>query len=260
MITKGQMCGDQDFFQAVDELAVMNPGPEISKPLNYFLLRNNDHLDLRTITPEKYAEIMLNEFPVSSSARTLDEQLKQKGFKTTYKFSYQYNMTPQMRERISHDGYVLEYFHEVSMHPNFPREEKYSKQFVQVIENAINVSYWYAQFIWANNPNIYDYKNLDPVKDWYHILNFIIGASFEFHPLDIQYHKNVFANSYCRNQAKYAEQIAFKNWCKKNYDIDTGCLVLSDTNMEKLRMILTKKDLPYFAQVLKDFFTNAKGG
>lgn len=241
MITGNQKITDTDLFQSVNELAALNPGPEVSKPLMY-RINNNDCFDLRTITPEKYAEILLNEYDVPSSARALDEQLKQKGFKTTYKFSYQYRMTPQMRERISHDGYVLQYFHEVSMHPNFPRGDKYTKQFEQGVLNALRVTYWYAQFIWMNNPNIYDYKNLDPVKDWYHILNFIIGAGFEFHPLDIQYHKNVFANNHCRNEAEYNKKIEFKKWCKKQYDIDTGCLILSDINMEKLRMILTNQE------------------
>lgn len=241
MLTQGQICGDQEFFQAVDELEALNPGPEVSRPLNYRLC-NDDCVDLRTITPGKYAEILLSEFDIPSSARALDKQLEAKGFPTTYKFSYQYNMTPEMRKRIGHDGYVLEYFHEVRMHPNFPREEKYSKQFSQGIADAINVSYWYAQYIWANNPGVYDYKYIHPVHDWFHILNFLIGASFEFHPLDIQYHKNVFISSFCRNQAKFKEQIEFKKWCKEQYDIDTGCLILSDINMKKLRMILTKQE------------------
>lgn len=56
----------------------------------------------------------------------------------------------------------------------------------------------------------------------------------------------------------YDEQLEFQKWCKNNYGIDTGCLVLSNDNMEKLRKILTKTDTPYPIQVLRKFFMLSK--
>lgn len=257
MITENQTFTDQDLFQSIDELASLDLGQYVSKPL-MFSFNGSDIFDLRKITPTKYAKDTPAEYDTPSSAKALDKQLKDKGYRTTYKFSHLYNMTPQMHDRIVYDAYVLEYFYEIFSHPNLPRNEVvHNKQFEWGILNALRVTYWYAQYIWVNNPGAYDYANLDPSKDWYHILNFVIGAGYEFHPLDIKYHAKVFADNHHCDQNKYKEQIVFKNWCKKQHGIDTGCLILSPETMEKLRKILTHKDTPYAVQLVqklaKDF-------
>lgn len=259
MITENQKFTDQDLFQSIDELASADIGQYVSTPLMYSF-NGTDVFDLRKISPTKYTEIALAAYDIPSSAHHLDKQIKDKGYRTTYKFSYKYNMTPQMRQRITSDAYKLQYFFEIFNHPNLPRNEVvHDKQFEEVILNALRVTYWYAQYIWANNPGVYDYSNLAPDKDWFHILMFVIGAGFEFHPLDIKYHEKVFYNNHCRNQNEYTKQTVFKKWCKRKYDIDTGCLILSPENMEKLRKILLRQDTPYVIQIIKKYLNMAVG-
>jgi hypothetical protein len=245
MINEKQPFTDQDLFQSVDELAAVSMGPYVSKPLMFSVNKGTDFFDLREISPTEYYEMIRDEYDnTPSSARALDQQLEAKGFSTTYKFSYNYKMPPQMRDRIVKDGWILGYFQNIFNHPNLPRNEVvHNKQFEQSILNALHVTYGYAQFIWYYNPNVYDYTNLlNPSTGWYHVLNFVIGAGYEFHPLDIKFHEKVFADNYHINREEYNKKTEFKRWCKEQYDIDTGCLILSDVNMAKLRMILTNQE------------------
>lgn len=243
MIDPKQPFTEQDIFQSVDELAAVSMMQYISKPLKRSINRGIDFFDLREISPTEYYEMIHDGYDdVPSSARALDQQLKDKGFSTTYKFSYDYKMSPQMRGRIVKDGWILTYFQDIFNHPDLPRDEVvYNKQLL----NALRVTYGYAQCIWANNPGVYDYTNLlNPSTGWYHVLNFVIGAGYEFHPLDIKFHEKVFRNNYYCNKEECKKQRAFKNWCKEQYDIDAGCLILSPENMEKLRKILTRQNTP----------------
>ena len=189
--------------------------------------------------------------------------MKDKGFRTTYKFSYNYNMTSQMHDRIVRDGWCLKYFHAIASHQNLPRNEViHNKQFEQSILNAMLITCRYAEYIWANNPTAYDYTNLTKVatlSDWYHILNFVIGAGYEFHPLDIKYHEKVFVDDNHRYRDRYTEQIEFKSWCKEEHDIDTGCLILSPQNMEKLKEILTCQDTPHTVQIAQRLAKESAG-
>jgi len=248
MITKDQPFTEQQLFQSVDELALVDISQYISKPLMRSVDRGTNFFDLREKSPTQYCELIQNEHDdIPSSACELDKQLKAKGFDTTYKFSYDYNMPQQMRDRIVKDGWILTYFQDVFNHPDLPRNEVvHNKQFEQIILNALYVTYGYAAGILQYNPGVYDYTNLlnNPGTGWYHVLNFVIGAGYKFHPLDIKFHEKVFINNYYCDQKECENQRKFKNWCKEQYGIDAGCLVLSPENMEKLRQILICQNTP----------------
>lgn len=248
IITKDQHFTEQQLFQSVDELASVDISPYISEPLMRNIGRGIDSFDLRTIPPIEYSKCIQERYDnISSSARELDKQLEDKGFDTTYKFSYKYNMSPQMHERIVQDEWILGYFQDIYNHPDLPKIElQNNKQFRQIILNALYVTYGYAAGILQYNPGVYNYTNLleNPFKGWYHVLNFVIGVGYGFHPLDIKFHEQVFYNNYYCHQEEYEKQRAFKNWCKEQYGIDAGCLLLSPENMEKLRQILICQNTP----------------
>ncbi len=248
MIKGGQPFTEKQLFQSVDELASVDISPYISNPLMRSIDRGKNSFDLRKISPTQYCERIQKEHDaIPSSARELDRQLAAKGFDTPYKFSYDYNMSQQMRDRIVKDGWILTYFQDVFNHPDLPRNEVvHNKQFEQNILNALRVTYMYAACILQYNPGIYDFTNLleNPFKGWYHVLNFVIGAGYGFHPLDIKFHEKVFINNYYCDQKECENQRTFKNRCKEQYDIDAGCLILSPENMEKLRNILTRQNTP----------------
>lgn len=246
MMKEQQSFTEQDLFQLIDKLASANIGQYISIPLMRNIGRETDSFDLREISPTQYCERIQNEYDgISSSARELDRQLETKGFSPTYKFSYDYNMSTQMRNRIVKDGWILGYYQDIYNHPDLRKNELLNnEQSFQIILNALRVTYGYSQYIWQLNPCVYDYTNLpdNPFKGWYHVLNFVIGAGYEFHPLDIKFHETVFKNNYYYNKEEYEKNRAFKELCKE-YSIDTGCLILSPKNREELRQILTRQNI-----------------
>ena len=233
MIKEDQPFTEQDLFQSVDELARLNIGPYISEPLMRSIDRGKNSFDLREISPTQYCERIQKEHDaIPSSARELDRQLTAKGFDTTYKFSYDYNMSQQMRDRIVKDGWILTYFQDIFNHPHLPRNEVvHNKQFEQNILKALRVTYMYATCILQYNPG----------TGWYHVLNFVIGAGYGFHPLDIKFHEQVFTDNYHCNQQLYEKNRIFKKWCEQ-HGINAGCLILSPENTEKLRNILTRQN------------------
>ena len=248
MITKDQPFTEQELFQSVDELALVDISQYISKQLMRSIDGGNVFFDFRKISPIEYSERIQKEYDsIPSSARALDQQLEDKGFCSTYKFSYEYKMIPQMRNRIVQDGWILGYFQDIYNHPDLPKIELLNnEQFRQVILNALYVTYGYAAVIWQYNPGVYNYTNLleNPFKGWYHVLNFVIGVGYGFHPLDIKFHEKDFYNNYYKNKEEYEKNRAFKNLCKEQYGIDPGCLILSPENREKLRQILTRQGTP----------------
>lgn len=253
MIHTGDIFGQDALFQSVYETLCTDWRSVLKKPL-YISTNKYGLKDLVEMGPVKYSTMIISDDDIKSSAHYLDKQLKYAGYKTTYSFAHKYRMTNEMRARILSDVARLDWFYQICRHPALSQKEY--KQMIPDFQNAVNVSYFYAQFLWANNPDArFDYQTrLKPWLDWDKVLNYLYGVAYEFHPKDVYKHITDW-----RPRGKlYDEQLEFQKWCKNNYGIDTGCLVLSNDNMEKLRKILTKTDTPYLIQVLRKFFVLSK--
>lgn len=192
---------------------------------------------------------------VKSSAVSLDKQLKDAGFKTTYRFAHEYNIVGLSFERIVSDAYKLEYFYKLATaNPNIKFGHKAAV--AKIFDDVARVSYYYAQYIWALNPMArFDYADkIHMYRDWGTVINFLLGVGFQFHPKDV-YEFTMRHNAIDLNEAGrrelYARQLTFKNWCMNKYNIDTGCLVLCQEHQDKLSRILTRSDTPYVWQVIK---------
>lgn len=249
MIKQGDIFCHTDLFQSVSEIMITDWKKFLhtSLPIS---LDGKDFHDLSVIGPTGYASLMLYSYDTKSSAHNLDKQIKDKGYKTTYSFAHKYRIPESMRSRILADAARLKWVYEVYSHPNLSKKE--FDVLKPIFDQSLAISYYYAQFIWTNDSeSAFDYKTkLKPNKDWDKVLDFLLGTAFEFHPKDVYKHITDFSI----DGAEYEKQLEFKNWCKKQFDIDTGCLVLSDDNMDKLRAILTKTDEPYSIQLIKKFF------
>lgn len=210
-------------------------------------------------TPTDYAKICIDTYSdIPSSAIALDQQLKQKGFKTTYKFSYKYNTGGIKHDIIIRDAYCLGWFLKVA--ETTAPQEKYEKEYFNAINDAFKLSYFYAQYLWAQNPTVCNdtaKKLYNPkVSQWNQIISTILGIGFQFHPLDVYEFAIEHINPNItegQRETRHTQQEKFKNTIKEQYDIDTGCLVLSPQHREKLTKILTRTDVPYFLQVLGKF-------
>ncbi len=212
-----------------------------------------EHIHNIKKTPAEYAKKQIKLYSdIQSSAISLDNQLRNAGFKTTYKFSHKYNTPHLYPTQIIHDAYKLEYFYKLATSPiniKFGHNTSVSK----IFDDAARVSYYYAQYIWAHNPKSrFDYATrFHMYRDWGLILNFLLGVGFQFHPQDINEfitHHNAPNLSKSEYDKMYQEQKVFKNWCANKYNIDTGCLVLCPAHREKLAKILTHTDTPYAIQ------------
>lgn len=260
MIQNGDKFTHVELFKSVDEVTSIDLKKYTKAPM-WFSYDGNNIFDLREYTPQDYAQSIDSSYQIQSSARELDKQLKAKGYWTTYKFSHTYKMHPQMRNRILNDAYKLEYFYNVWNHPGLVATPENLEKIKKDTMDAARISYYYAQYLWASNPDtkFNNDKNWGMYSDWFHVLHFLIGTGYEFHPLDVQYHNKLFyADREC-DQQEFEKQTKFKNWCKDEYGIDTGCLCLSDENMAKLTAILTKTDEPYSVQLVKAFLNNLLG-
>ena len=220
-----------------------------------------EHIHNLKSTPAEYAKKQIKMYSdVKSSAVSLDQQLRDKGFKTTYRFAYNYNLSWIGSDEVVWDAYRLEYFYNLAVRPaniKFGHKE----QVYKILDEAARVSYRYAQYVWQNNPKAcFDYdKRLDVYKDWGFVLDYLLGVGFQFHPNDInEYITNHNAPGLSQEQynALYQRQLVFKNWCKRKYDIETGALVLCPEHQEKLRKILMRTDVPYVVQCVKSLFHN----
>ena len=249
MIQNGQKFNHYDLFQSVSEIMITDWKKFLHTPLPFYF-DDDKPQDLAKMGPLGYASLIIYSYEHKSSAHYLDNQLKDKGYKTTYSFAHKYHIPEDLRSRILPDTARLSWIYEICHHPNLTKKEY--DDLTPVFKNAANVSYYYAQLIWANDKEAkFNYhETLLPFRDWDKTLDFLFGTAFEFHPKDVYKH----ITSFDVNGIEYKKQLVFKNWCKNNFDIDTGCLVLSDENMDKLRAILTKTDEPYIAQVIKKFF------
>ncbi len=251
MIQNGDFFTVQDLIQAVAQVVEYDVKSCLAK---------NKNVDLLKMTPRDYAQKKIELYAdIKSSAKYLDEQLKHKGFKTNYRFAYEYNL-PQVlsTDRVVFDAYQLEYFYKLAVSgldvkPN--RRQHLNK----IYDDAARVSYYYAQYVWALNPGaVLGLNNyLDMYRHWGFVLSYLLGVGFNFHPKDVYEfvvnHNNPGLVSVQREEL-YNKQLVFKNWCAGRYGIDTGCLVLCPEHQEKLRRILTGTDAPLYVQKLKSVF------
>ena len=206
----------------------------------------------RAELPAQYADRQIELYAdIKSSAANLDKSICDAGFKTTYRFQYDYNIPGLTHDEIVKDAYKLEYFYKIGCDLARKNKNVYANR---RMDDAARVSYYYAQYIWAANPVArFDYaKKLDMYMDWGRVLCFLLGVGFKFHPRDVYEFVMNFNNPNLNDAEMRAErqkQQVFKDWCAR-HGVDTGCLVLSDANRDKLRKIITKTDTPYFLQLL----------
>ncbi len=204
------------------------------------------------MSPQEYANKNIELYQdIKSSAVVLDNSLRDAGFRTTYKFSYNYNIPGLTSDEIVNDAYKLEFIYKIACQYI---QQKNRFPGATIFDNAARVSYYYAQYIWAANPSVrFDYpERLEIYRDWGRVLCFLLGVGFKFHPCDVYEFVIRFNNSNLNAtelQAERRKQQAFKDWCACR-GVDTGCLVLSDAHRDKLRKIINKTDVPYFLQLL----------
>lgn len=216
-----------------------------------------DHIHNIKQTPDLYAKRQIAKYAdIKSSAINLDTQLRDAGFKTTHKFSHDYNIPGLTFNNIINDAYKLEYFYNLATSPRLSIKFGHSNAVRRIFDDAARVSYYYAQYIWALNPKTcFDYATrFHMYRDWGLVLSFLLGVGFQFHPRDINEfitHHNAPDKSKSEYDKMYNEQLVFKNWCANKYGIDTGCLVLCPEHREKLVKILTRTDTPYIIQLLR---------
>lgn len=216
-----------------------------------------EHIHNIKQTPDLYAKRQIAQYAdIKSSAINLDKQLRDAGFKTTHKFSYDYNISWLFYKDIINEAYRLEYFYNLATNPRLNIKFGHRDAVRRIFDDAARVSYYYAQYIWALNPSArFDYATrFHMYRDWGLILNFLLGVGFQFHPRDINEfitHHNAPDLSRGEYDKMYTEQLVFKNWCANKYNIDTGCLVLCPEHRTKLSKILTRTDTPYVIQLLR---------
>lgn len=217
------------------------------------------HANNIKLSPNEYAEKQIGLYPcVTSSAVNLDKQLRRSGFKTPYKFSYEYTLGNLGCQDVVRDAYKLEYFYNLATGP-LDIKKGHGQAVSKIFDDATRVSYYYAQYVWALNPDVrFDYAvRFHMYRDWGLILNFLLGVGFQFHPRDINEfitHHNAPGLTQDAYEKMYQEQLVFKNWCANKHNIDTGCLVLCPEHREKLAKILTRTDMSYTVQLVRSIF------
>lgn len=209
-------------------------------------------------SPDEYAKKQIELYgDTKSSALSLDKQLRDARFKTTYKFAHDYRIDGLTYDKIVNDAYKLEYYYNLATDPSLGVLFGHRGAVRRIFDDAARASYYYAQYIWALNPQSrFDYATrFHMYRDWGLILNFLLGVGFQFHPRDINEfitHHNALNKSKSEYATMYQKQLVFKNWCANKYNIDTGCLVLCPEHQDKLAKILTRTDTPYVIQLLGD--------
>lgn len=243
-----ELCDNYDIKKYVDP----------TKSGNGIIFGDNVLLPLK-LTPIAYAEICINEYKNSPpSAVELDQQLRRKKFRTLYRFSYKYRTGELVRDTIVFDAYCLDWFYQVAR-TAVPYEE-YEKEYEKAINDAWHLSYYYAQYLWAQNPNVCQgiaaALSNPQSNQWEQIISAILGIGSRFHPLDVYEfvikHINPNLTPEQRKESENERQ-KFNDSIMQMYGIDTGCLVLNPQNREKLTKILTKTDTPYIWQLAKEF-------
>lgn len=259
MIKQGDRFTSKDLQQSMRELCGYDVRKYLDKSKsNASVLICDYGITPIKCTPDEYAAFCIRAYEdIPSSAINLDAQLRDKGFKTTYRFSYKYKAGGLSPQQIIHDAYCLDWFNQI-YNTAIPRT-KYTKEYLDIIDDAFRLSYYYAQYLWAGNPQvcrkIARQMSMPSPEQWSQIIGAILGIAFQFHPSDVYEYAIEHTNpalSKKQFNARYADQLAFKNQMQNNYGIDTGCLVLSPQNREKLNKIVSHTDLPYYLQVIRN--------
>ena len=262
MINTGDKFTAKDLRQSVEEVCRCNIVKYIDRAQSTLGVLIGDNL-VRTwrYSPEEYARMRMQQYgAIQSSAIRLDRQLFDRGFKTAYKFSYEYNTGELGLHEIVRDAYRLEWFAQLA-DTAVPQAGHYDAYWDNM-HTAFCVSYYYAQYLWAMNPrvcgNIARALACPDSSRWGQIIGAVLGVGFQFHPADVY----EFSIEHTRPelprdayQARYADQEAFQTLMREGYGIDTGCLVLSPQNRKKLYKIVTRTDRPYWIQVIGKFLS-----
>lgn len=259
MIQQGDRFTFLDLQQSMREVCDYDMRKYINKKQSGAIIVIGDcGINIRNCTPDEYADICIRAYAdIPSSAKYLDQQLQDNGLKTTHRFAYKYNNGGLTSEQIVHDAYCLDCF--LQLYQIATPHTKYEDKYINALDSAFRLSYYYAQYLWAHNyrvtGNIATALRQPHVSQWPQIISALLGIGFQFHPNDVyEYAIKHTAPSNTKEQfnAQYAEQLAFKNEIRSKYGIDTGCLVLSPQSRKKLHKIVTHTDTPYYIQVIKN--------
>lgn len=259
MIQQGDRFTFLDLQQSVREICAYNMRTYINKKQSdTFVVTGNSAIIPYKYTPQEFATICIQAYgDIQSSAKHLDQQLRDKGFKTTHRFSYKYNNGGLTPEQIVHDAYCLDWFH--SLYQTAVPITKYEDQYLTALGDAFRLSYYYAQYLFTQNRrvcgNLAQALKQPNTSQWEQIIGALLGIGFQFHPADVyEYATNFISPNITQKErkARRAEQQTFKDAMMTDYGIDTGCLVLSQESREKLRKIATHTDTPYYIQVIKN--------
>ncbi|MCM1294180.1 MAG: hypothetical protein NC311_01300 [Muribaculaceae bacterium] len=262
MIKQGDRFTNKDLQQSMQELCGYDVRKYIDNNKSNVTVFICDYgISPSQCTPDEYAALCIRAYQdIPSSAINLDKQLRDKGFKTTYRFSYNYRTGGLSPQQIIHDAYCLDWFNQI-YNTAIPRT-KYTKEYFNIINNAFHLSYYYAQYLWTGNPqvcrDIAQQMCMPAPEQWSQIIGAILGVGFQFHPYDVYEYSIEHINpAQTKKQfnARYAEQLAFKKQMQNNYGINTGCLVLSPQNRDKLNKIVNHTDLPYYLQVIRNLIS-----
>ncbi len=262
MIKQGDKFGIKELRQSVQEVCsyTLNQYVDMSQGTALVIIGDSVISPIQC-GPHEYAKLCTQQYAaIPSSAINLEQQLRAKGLKTAYRFSHKYHNGGFTPEQIVHDAYCLDWFHQI--YNTTSPADKYAQMYFSALDDAFHVSYYYAQYLWANNPgackNIAQQLKSPIASNWGQIISCILGIGFQFHPSDIYEYAAIHTDPHSpqeQRDASYARQLKFKNYMQNNHGIDTGCLVLSQQNREKLDKIVTGTAAPYFMQVIQNLIT-----
>lgn len=189
-----------------------------------------------------YAALKYAEFNPYSSAAMLDKNIRNAGFKTRYKFYYKYDLPKQLKNELSTCGYVLIYFNNDYV-KNFRTVEPDS-----VHIKALQLSYYFAQYIWALNPKtkFKIFSDLGPQSYYPAYAQLIQGVANGYHPKDIEFYINenlaaILNKTNFHDTETYKKLVEFRDKMFDNHGIDSGRLILCPEHREKLESIFSQK-------------------
>lgn len=268
MIKPGQKFTARDLHNSVDEVCNRDIKKFITPENSTGVVVGDTIMIPAEMTPYEYAFVCANENNASqSSARDLEEQLRKRGAKTTRRFSYDYNTGGIPNDKIIKDAHCLEWFKQIHVyaHRNY-KNAKEMDEYTDIIHDAFRLSYYYAQYLWAANPqacrDISNALRYPYHTQWKQITGATLGIGYQFHPDDVYEFAINHMNpnlTHKQRDARYADQLTFKQLMQDQYGVDTGCLVLSPQSREKLTRIVTHTDTPYKRQLLEQFWQKITG-
>ena len=268
MIKPGQRFTARDLHNSVAEVCERDIKKFITPENSTGVVVGDTIMFPAEMTPHQYAYACTCENRIAqSSARDLDAQLRNRGVQTTRRFSYDYKTGGIPNDKIIKDAYCLEWFKQIHVYANTNfKNAKDLDEYVDIVHDAFRLTYYYAQYLWAANPQacrkIADALQYPLDGQWGQITGATLGIGYQFHPDDVyEFAIKHIAPDLTREQRekRYAEQLAFKNEMMDQYGLDTGCLVLSPQSREKLTKIVTHTDTPYKRQLLEQFWQKITG-